>query len=77
MHHWADPAAGLVEIGRILPPDGRALVWDLRPGVVRFIRGRLTRRPRPWTGLRVVNATPWRWPFRFASPSGASWSLQH
>ncbi|HEV2928133.1 MAG TPA: class I SAM-dependent methyltransferase, partial [Propionibacteriaceae bacterium] len=33
MHHWADPTAGLAEIGRILRPDARALIWDLRPGV--------------------------------------------
>jgi ubiquinone/menaquinone biosynthesis C-methylase UbiE len=33
MHHWDDPAAGLAEIGRVLRPGARALVWDLRPGV--------------------------------------------
>jgi SAM-dependent methyltransferase len=33
MHHWADPAAGLAEIGRVLCPGARALIWDLRPGV--------------------------------------------
>src|SRR5215211_560247 len=33
MHHWADPTAGLAEIGRVLRPGGRALVWDFRPGV--------------------------------------------
>ena len=41
MHHWADPAAGLAEIGRVLRPGGRALIWDFRPGV----------RPHPF-GLR-------------------------
>jgi hypothetical protein len=27
------PAAGLAEIGRVLRPDARALIWDFRPGV--------------------------------------------
>jgi SAM-dependent methyltransferase len=71
MHHWADPTAGLAEIGRILRPDARALIWDFRPGV----------RPHPFgprhaplpdpvehtrsSPLRVVKATPWAWPWRF------------
>ncbi|HET7519446.1 MAG TPA: class I SAM-dependent methyltransferase [Actinomycetes bacterium] len=71
MHHWADPATGLAEIGRVLRPDARALIWDFRPGV----------RPHPFgprharipdridhtdgSPLRVVKATPWAWPWRF------------
>jgi SAM-dependent methyltransferase len=31
MHHWADPTAGVAEIGRVLRPGARVLVWDLRP----------------------------------------------
>src|SRR5918992_2207172 len=67
MHHWADPAAGLAEIGRVLRPDGRALIWDFRRGFV----PPQERPPDPaerarGTPLRVVSATPWAWPWRFA-----------
>src|SRR5215218_6907264 len=66
MHHWADPTAGLAETGRVLRSGGRALVWDLRPGVVPFHAHVLDRvehtRGAP---LRVVRAAPWRWPWRF------------
>jgi ubiquinone/menaquinone biosynthesis C-methylase UbiE len=71
MHHWADPTAGLTEIGRVLRPGGRALVWDFRPGD----------RPHPFgprhthladpvesmhgSPLGLVSTTPWRWPWRF------------
>ena len=66
MHHWADQAAGLAEIGRVLRPGGRALIWDFRAGRVP-LHGRL---PDPvqhvhGSPLRVVTATPWRWPWRF------------
>jgi SAM-dependent methyltransferase len=64
-HHWSDPTAGLDEIGRVLRPDGRALIWDLRPGVVPFHRDM----PDPIlqahaSSLRVVSETPWLWPWR-------------
>jgi SAM-dependent methyltransferase len=71
MHHWADPTAGLAEIGRVLRPDGRALIWDFRPGVRPHLFGpRHVHMPDPVhhtrsSPLRVVNTTPWPWPRRF------------
>jgi ubiquinone/menaquinone biosynthesis C-methylase UbiE len=71
LHHWADPTAGLAEIGRVLRPGGRALVWDFRPGVRPHLFGpRHAHVPDPvqhtrGARLRVVSATPWRWPWRF------------
>ena len=71
MHHWADPAAGLAEIGRVLRPGARALIWDLRPGVRPHPFGpRHAHMPDPVElarscPLRVVSAAPWAWPWRF------------
>ena len=71
MHHWEDPTAGLAEIGRVLRPGARGLVWDFRPGVRPHLfgpgHGHL---PDPLghtrsSPLRVVKATPWPWPWRF------------
>jgi SAM-dependent methyltransferase len=64
MHHWDDATAGLAEIGRVLRPGGRALVWDLRAGVVPLHRDvpdpvGIERPP----SLELAGATPWRWPF--------------
>lgn len=72
MHHWADKTAGLAEIARVLKPDGRAIIWDFRPGM----------RPHPFapphdgrpdpfadlhgTGLSLVAVAPWHWPWRLA-----------
>jgi ubiquinone/menaquinone biosynthesis C-methylase UbiE len=67
MHHWADPAAGLAEIARVLRPGAKALVWDFRPGYVP-LHGELPDPVEHTRGspLRVVSATPWRWPWRFS-----------
>jgi SAM-dependent methyltransferase len=70
MHHWADPAAGLAEIGRALRPGARALIWDFRPGVRPHLFGpRHAHIPDPLehtrnSRLRMVKATPWPWPWR-------------
>ena len=71
MHHWADPASGLAEIGRVLRPGALALVWDFRPGARPHIFApRHAHEPDPFehaqgSPLRVVGVTPWRWPWRF------------
>jgi SAM-dependent methyltransferase len=71
MHHWEDPSAGLSEIGRVLRPDARALIWDFRPGGGPHLFGPShDHLPDPaehaqGSSLRVVSTTPWRWPWRF------------
>ena len=71
MHHWTDPTAGLAEIGRVLRPSARALIWDFRLGVRPHLFGpRHAHIPDPvdHTGgspLQVMNTTPWPWPWRF------------
>jgi SAM-dependent methyltransferase len=67
MHHWADPSTALNEVGRVLRPNGRALVWDLRGGFVPMHR----RMPDPashsgGTTLSLASSTAWRWPWRFS-----------
>ena len=67
MHHWADPAAGLAEIGRVLRPGGRALIWDFGPGARPF-HAHLPDPVRHARGapLRMASSAPWRWPWRFS-----------
>jgi SAM-dependent methyltransferase len=66
MHHWTEPERGLAEIGRVLRPGGRALIWDIRAG-----RSLPFHPPAPdpeatiaGTALELVRSTPWRWPGR-------------
>ncbi len=67
MHHWADATAGQAEIGRVLRPGGRALIWDIRPGVVPLHRHRGDPLESvAGSPLHLVGATPWRWPWRLA-----------
>jgi ubiquinone/menaquinone biosynthesis C-methylase UbiE len=34
-HHWADPAAGLNEILRVLRPDAQTWIYDIRWALLR------------------------------------------
>ncbi|MGH8924284.1 MAG: class I SAM-dependent methyltransferase [Acidimicrobiia bacterium] len=65
MHHWADPAQAFSEIGRVLKPGGRVLIWDLRFGALASHR----HLPNPMehtqrTSLHVAGIEPWPWPWK-------------
>jgi ubiquinone/menaquinone biosynthesis C-methylase UbiE len=62
MHHWSDREAGLHEIARVLRPGGRALIWDLRPGVLPFHPQVDTASMLSDTPLGPATVTPWPWP---------------
>lgn len=67
MHHWDDPVAGLTDVARVLRPEGRALIWDIRPGTLPFHAGLASPLERvQGSPLRVVDAGPWHWPWRFS-----------
>ena len=62
MHHWDDAHAGLVEIGRVVRPHGRVVIWDLGRGAPLHRHA-----PDPIEALQggpldTVAAEPWRWP---------------
>jgi ubiquinone/menaquinone biosynthesis C-methylase UbiE len=66
LHHWDDAIVGLSEIARVLRPGGKALIWDVRPGVP--VHSKV---PDPSAVIHdgpmlVVDATPWRWPWRLS-----------
>ena len=77
--HWADPAAGLAEIGRVLRPGSRALVWDFRPvsGHTRSDHATRTRPTRSNTPAAPRFESCRRrhgpGPGGSTSPSGSSW----
>ena len=67
LHHWSDKARGLEEVARVLRPDGRALIWDLRHGFSLFHLWT----PDPVAPVRdspldLVEERAWRWPWRFS-----------
>lgn len=64
MHHWADPAAGLTEIARVLRSSGRAVIWDVRAGVVPFHGHAPDPADAHGSPLRIVSATAWAWPWK-------------
>jgi SAM-dependent methyltransferase len=68
MHHWADPAAALDEIGRVLRLDGRVIIWDLRSGLHPFhaeVPDAIELAHRS-SSLLPVGRAPWVWPGRIS-----------
>jgi SAM-dependent methyltransferase len=63
MHHWADHQGGLAEIGRVLAPGGRVLVYDLAGAHVP-LHGHVHGPAHHVDGsaLELVAETRWRWP---------------
>jgi SAM-dependent methyltransferase len=66
MHHWDDPPAGLTEIGRVLRPGGRALVWDFAVRRLPLHAGlRDPVESARASDLKLLSVLPWRWPWKF------------
>ncbi len=62
MHHWADAHAGITEIGRVVRPDGRLLVWDLRRGAPLHAHAPDPTEAVHGAPLDLVGARAWHWP---------------
>ena len=62
MHHWSDRDGGLREIARVLRSGGRALIWDLKPGVLPFHPEVDATAMLAATPLGPAAITDWRWP---------------
>jgi len=62
MHHWADPAAGLAEIARVIKPTGVVLIWDLQPGSLMDHAMTGNSSVPAAAGLALVSDLPWHWP---------------
>ncbi len=62
MHHWTDTHTGLAEIGRVVRPEGRVLIWDLGRGAPLHAHAPDPTEAMHGAPLDVVGARPWRWP---------------
>jgi SAM-dependent methyltransferase len=62
MHHWTDAHAGLAEIGRVVRPEGRVLIWDLGRGAPLHAHAPDPTEAMHGAPLDIVGARPWQWP---------------
>jgi SAM-dependent methyltransferase len=62
MHHWADAQTGIAEIGRVVRPEGRVLIWDLGRGAPLHAHAPDPKEAIHGAQLDIVGARPWRWP---------------
>jgi SAM-dependent methyltransferase len=62
MHHWTDAHAGLAEVGRVVRPEGRVLIWDLGRGAPLHAHAPDPLAAMHGAPLDLVGARSWRWP---------------